>query len=426
MQKLLIAIIVNCTLLNVNCFAQQYGWTDISANIPQTGEDLPRMPDVYFVSDNEGWITCVNYAEIYNTTDGGETFEVQTTEYHCNAIHMLNENEGYAGGSSGFVYRTTDGGENWNFHATMVATLTDISFPPMGDTGYCCGINGNIWSIDSSGVTKMTSGVPDSFGAISFPVKSEEGWACGGSIIRHFFNNEWIGDQFRPAGGYNAIYMVDSLNGWVVGDGGIIAHTEDGKNWFEQVNPDTQTRTLFDVFFLNTNEGWVVGSQGIILHTTNGGTTWEMEGAELTTESLAGVYFTSPTNGYVVGNYTVLKYGLIISVEKEEELPTEFSLLQNYPNPFNPSTKIKYSIPTPPQPSPSQGEGVREGLIVSLKVYDILGREVTTLVNKQQQPGTYEVEFGQVSSNRHLVSGTYFYRIQIGEFAKTKKMLLLK
>ncbi len=151
-----------------------------------------------------------------------------------------------------------------------------------------------------------------------------------------------------------------------------------------------------------------------------------MEGAELTTESLAGVYFTSPTNGYVVGNYTVLKYGLIISVEKEEELPTEFSLLQNYPNPFNPSTKIKYSIPTPPQPSPSQGEGVREGLIVSLKVYDILGREVTTLVNKQQQPGTYEVEFGQVSSNRHLVSGTYFYRIQIGEFAKTKKMLLLK
>ena len=72
---------------------------------------------------------------------------------------MLDENEGYAGGASGFIYRTTDGGTNWNFHGTIGATLTDISFPPSGETGYACGLNGAISSITSTAVTPMNSGV---------------------------------------------------------------------------------------------------------------------------------------------------------------------------------------------------------------------------------------------------------------------------
>ena len=102
--------------------------------------------------------------------------------------------------------------------------------------------------------------------------------------------------------------------------------------------------------------------------------------------------------------------------------PKSFALFQNYPNPFNPSTKIEYSIPTSPQPSPSQGEGVREGLIVSLNVYDILGREVATLVNEQQQSGNYEVSFHASK----LSSGVYYYQIRSGSFLETKKMLLLR
>jgi len=136
-------------------FSQQYGWIDISANIPTEAD----LSDVFFVSDNEGWITSSSHTEIYHTTDGGLTFEVQTTQLTCNAIHMLNENEGYAGGASGFIYKTTNGGENWDFYGTMVANLADISFPPTGNTGYCCGINGNIWSIDSTGIIKMISGM---------------------------------------------------------------------------------------------------------------------------------------------------------------------------------------------------------------------------------------------------------------------------
>jgi photosystem II stability/assembly factor-like uncharacterized protein len=304
---------------------------------------------------------------------------------------MLNENEGYAGGSSGFIYRTTVGGENWNFHATMVATLTDISFPPSGDTGYCCGINGNIWSIDSTGVTKMTSNINGSLNTISFPVNSEEGWVCGGSIILHFFNDTWIADQVRPSGGYNAIYMVDTLNGWAVGDNGIIIHTEDGHNWVEQTNPDTEGRTFFDIHFSNNNEGWAVGIQGIIIHTANGGTTWNLEGAELTYESIAGVHFTSPTNGYAVGTRkTLLKYGEVSAIGDEVE-NVKFEI---YPNP----AVSVVSLQLPPK-----AFGVsREPLIV--EIYDLNGRK---LLEKQIPAGTENI----VLNVSGFESGVYFCRI---------------
>ncbi len=94
--------------------------------------------------------------------------------------------------------------------------------------------------------------------------------------------------------------MVDTLNGWAVGDSGVIINTTDGQNWTTQTNPDSNS--LFDVFFLNANEGWAVGVLGIILHTTDGGTTWLVEAAGMTTNFLRGVHFTSPTNGYVSGN----------------------------------------------------------------------------------------------------------------------------
>ena len=114
---------------------------------------------------------------------------------------------------------------------------------------------------------------------------------------------------------------------------------------------------------------------------------------------------------------------IVVPVNEEtNKLPVKFKLSQNYPNPFNPTTTIKYTIPTPPQPSPSQGEGVREGFLVSLKIYDVLGREVATLVNKKQKPGVYKVEFN--ASN--LPSGVYLYRIKAGSFVQVRKMILLK
>ena len=95
-------------------------------------------------------------------------------------------------------------------------------------------------------------------------------------------------------------------------------------------------------------------------------------------------------------------------VNDESGIPAGYSLMQNYPNPFNPSTKIEYSIP--------------EVSFATIKVYDMLGNEVATLVNEEKATGSYEVKFDVAG----LSSGIYFYKLQAGSFVETKKMILLK
>jgi hypothetical protein len=118
-----------------------------------------------------------------------------------------------------------------------------------------------------------------------------------------------------------------------------------------------------------------------------------------------------------------MKVSPTVGIEDDINIPLVFDLSQNYPNPFNPSTKIKYQIPDQVRNDKLfvTLSGVEESF-VTIKIYDILGREVAALVNQKQKPGRYEVEF----NSKNLTSGIYFYRLQAGEFVQTKKMILLK
>jgi hypothetical protein len=99
------------------------------------------------------------------------------------------------------------------------------------------------------------------------------------------------------------------------------------------------------------------------------------------------------------------------------QVPDMYSLSQNYPNPFNPSTKIKFSIPA---------VGQRHAFDVRLVIYDILGREIETLVNEELKPGTYEVDWNATGGVSNFPSGVYFYKLTAGDYFETKKMILLK
>ena len=124
-------------------------------------------------------------------------------------------------------------------------------------------------------------------------------------------------------------------------------------------------------------------------------------------------------------------------ITHNSKIPLEYALHQNYPNPFNPSTTIKYSIPSS-SVILSEAKNLRDfsshapqndNVNITLKVYDILGREVTTLVNEKQRPGNYEVEFDASTSSatgKELTSGIYFYQLQTGKYLETKKMLMIK
>ena len=131
----------------------------------------------------------------------------------------------------------------------------------------------------------------------------------------------------------------------------------------------------------------------------------DMESLKRTSDSPPG----SPVTRFLKGALDFVD-GFLVSVQPStvNGLPTEYSLAQNYPNPFNPTTKISFSIP-------------KQGL-VTLKIYDVLGKEVMTLVNEQKNIGNYEVTFDGAT----LSSGAYFYRIESGNFMNIKRMILIK
>ena len=109
----------------------------------------------------------------------------------------------------------------------------------------------------------------------------------------------------------------------------------------------------------------------------------------------------------------VEKIGSVTDVSSNEVIPAKFEVFQNYPNPFNPTTTISYAIPT--------------GSFVSLKIYDILGREVRTLVNTEQKPGVYNTVWnGDNNFGNKVASGIYIYRVVAGNKIQSKKMILMK
>jgi hypothetical protein len=124
-----------------------------------------------------------------------------------------------------------------------------------------------------------------------------------------------------------------------------------------------------------------------------------------TTFTLATQFGSINPNRYRFWNFNTK---VPVKVEKLEGIPVTYELEQNYPNPFNPETTIRYQLPSNSK--------------VTLKVYDLMGREVVTLVNEEQTAGRYEVKFG----GSKISSGVYFYHINAGNYSGVKKMVLMK
>jgi len=206
------------------------------------------------------------------------------------------------------------------------------------------------------------------------------------------------------------VSFTDANTGTAVGASGTIVRTTNGgTNWTSQWFVITDY--FSDVSFTDENTGTVVGYSGTILRTTNGGTNWSSQTSG-TTYQLTGVYFTDANTGTAVGEGgTILRTtngGVTFINQISSEIPQRFSLYQNYPNPFNPSTSITFDIVKTSD--------------VKLVVFDVLGREVSELVNERLSNGSFRVDFN--ASN--LRSGVYFYKLITDEFVNVKKMVLIK
>jgi len=160
-------------------------------------------------------------------------------------------------------------------------------------------------------------------------------------------------------------------------------------------------------------QGTLMGS-GVFISTIDPGN-WTQFSAPITysqtgTPDWCNIIFTVLTKGNILTTAVVddLSFGSASSVEQIEENPKRYNLSQNYPNPFNPTTNIEYSIP--------------EQSYVELKIYDVLGNEVASLVNTTQEAGKYDIKFDASG----LSSGLYIYKLNAGNFTSSRKMMLLK
>jgi hypothetical protein len=218
---------------------------------------------------------------------------------------------------------------------------------------------------------------------------------------------------------YSANFTNENI-GWVAGKTGLVYKTTDGGwSWTHQetgINVD-----LHSINFTNENTGWVVGNNGKILKSTDGGWSWTSQNSG-TSNDLHGIdlLYTTPKGfsdfsqaitGYITGaEGTILKTtngGVFVS-NNSNTIPDKYVLHQNYPNPFNPSTTIVFDLP-------------KSGF-VSLIVYDILGRKVAVLLNKELTAGSYT---GLWNAENNY-SGVYFYRLRAGNYMETRKCSLIK
>jgi hypothetical protein len=176
--------------------------------------------------------------------------------------------------------------------------------------------------------------------------------------------------------------------------------------------------TLWDFAFVSNDRGYAVGQNGTIIYTTDGGTRWEIQDSGIQspipmyTPHLQSVFFTDHMTGYIVGDSgKILKTttGGVMSIKDNVNTQPEYFLLdQNFPNPFNPVTQITYSLP--------------KASFVELKIYNLMGREIATLVSEKQMAGKYQLEFNGES----FPSGVYFYKLETPQYVETKRLLILR
>ena len=427
--------------------------------VPQTSGTTEDLYDVYFRDSNNGLCVGPNGAMLI-TSNGGLDWTIKnsgTTNY-LYSIFFFDTNIGFISGM-GVVLKTTDGGENWSiFGNAPPHPLYDICFTDL-NIGYAVSWQSQkVFKTTDGGLNwfKSIAGIIgyDDFAAVDF-IDSDTGVIVGGNDKIYRTTNggtNWVSISSPSASDYKDILFVTSNLGYAVGRYGVVIHTTDGGSTWQQQNSFT-TNDLYALSFLNPYTGNVVGEMGTILKTINGGGFFPITTLINNVTAGSQTIPVETNNGFNINDQiiinpggsneesnTITGFGSIIlktpllfdhsagepiiainitSTEDEigELFPEAFKLLQNYPNPFNPNTKISWQSPV--------------GSHQTIKVFDVLGNEIATLVDEYKPAGSYNVEFtiNNLPAGRQgfqLSSGVYFYQLRAGDYTSVKKMILLK
>ncbi len=373
-------------------------WQHINLN---TSENLHK---ILFTSETSGWI--IGDKSIFKSTDGGSTW---TNNYTFNmsglySLYFINGQNGFIGsqeeGSSSdesIIYYTNNSGESWNeasIDSNLNNAVLDFSF-----------------ANDSVGVAVS-----------AFTIYKTNNYGRNWNKLPiNFFVGSGNPEKAAMIDDNNIILTASYPN--VVAEGFLLKSSDGGLSWNRLGNEQDFKWGISDAFIFSKDSIWLTTGSTLYI-TQNGGNYWDTLSVNLDYFS-----FTSANEAYGLFDkyilytqdgwrtYTIID-STVTAVEENINIPQEFKLYQNYPNPFNPSTRIQYSIS-------AQTQDINQSSLsqeVTLKVFDILGREVAVLVNEKQSPGKYEVQF----DTANLPSGIYLYQLKTTRFSKVKKCILLK
>jgi photosystem II stability/assembly factor-like uncharacterized protein len=332
-----------------------------------------------FAGTREGLFLSTNSGTRWTAVNSG----LANTEITALAVSGTNL---FAGTFGGGVFRTTNNGTSWT-EANAGLTEDDV---------YCLAVSG-----------------ANLFAGTGF-------WGRGGVFLSTNDGTSWtdVSSGLPSTADVNSLAVSGTNLYAATRGGGVFLSTNNGTTW--TAVSEGLPRTSYDTThyasvqcFASSGQALFAGIDGSgVFLSTNSGTSWTAVNAGLANMNVLALTV-SGTNlfagTYGGGGWSRPLSEMITSVKSiASGLPHEFVLHQNYPNPFNPSTAIKYELP--------------KSTVVRLTVYDMLGREVSVLVNERRDAGVHEVKFDASG----LSSGAYFYRIQAGDFVQTRRLLLVR
>jgi photosystem II stability/assembly factor-like uncharacterized protein len=376
--------------------------------------------------------TINNWEFIY----GGDGFHTKVDYTNSNII--------YAEYQFGGIGRSTNGGLNFSYIGTGIDfTRTNWSTPYVLDILdpqiiyfgtyklHKTTNRGNSWSVISPDLTRGPNGRLGTITCVSSAVESDNvtrviyvgtddaklsvstnsgtNWNDRTGILPQRYITDVLADERNPATAYVTLsgYNLDETNPHV------FRTTDYGLNWTDISGnmPDVPVNSI--IIDYDEDSTLYIGTDAGVFFTQNLGAEWVVLGTGLPNSPVFDLNYHQPSQKLVAGTHgrSLFEFDLsgISGIGDEFNLAvSDFKLYQNYPNPFNPSTVIGYQLPV--------------GGDVTLKVFDLLGREVATLVDENKPAGSYEINFESSS----LSSGIYFYRLKAGNKIQSKKMILLK
>ncbi len=344
-------------------------WTHMTAGLPQV-----RTLD--FERTSNGYVYAASDSGVFFSTNSGATWQQCVnglTDHEAKALVVSPQGTLFVGTYSAGAFRSTDGGANWTLITNGLPTSAVLAFA-VDSSGYL------LAGLASEGLYRSTDD------GIS--------WSPAGLLVPNV--------RSISVDRFGRIYYV-KLSPSVV-----YRSADGGASWANIL----QTSMIPQEMGMDA-EGriYAATAEGVLL-SSDDGATWDDISQGIPVTATWSLVITSNNNVYVGTHWDGVCRRLSPAITSVHDpvigLPAEAALYQNYPNPFNPSTTIRFNVPSKEH--------------VELRVFDILGREVATLVREMLAPGAYTKQWNAIG----MASGVYFYRLQVGNFVETRKLILLR